>query len=340
MEKKKRRWLIPVCIIAALILFLLTINLIPPTLAVQENPFLKKETQVTMIAAHRGGGANNPENTLKAYRAAVNDYRVDIIETDLWLTKDGRLVYNHDRTVNRTSDAAILFGDAEKEYAIGDLTLEELQNLNFGYHFQDAEGNYPYRSLAGLDGANRKQVLKENGLQIVEVTELFQEFYASHPELLFIVEIKNGGEQGFTAATVLDNALSAYPQYKQQLVVGTFHDEIQKDLEQNHPTLLTGASTGAAASFIITQLLKVNVFYQPTFACLQIPTSYNIKGITLTLDRKTILRQAHRRNIAVQYWTINDEQEMRHLIDLGCDAIMTDNPALLRNVVDSYPAKF
>ena len=40
--------------------------------------------------------------------------------------------------------------------------------------------------------------------------------------------------------------------------------------------------------------------------------------------------------MAVQYWTINDEAEMRHLIDLGCDAIMTDNPKLLREVLNSY----
>ncbi|MBQ2738339.1 MAG: glycerophosphodiester phosphodiesterase, partial [Clostridia bacterium] len=42
-----------------------------------------------MIAAHRGGGECNPENTLLAFREAVMTYRVDIIESDLYLTKDG-----------------------------------------------------------------------------------------------------------------------------------------------------------------------------------------------------------------------------------------------------------
>ena len=54
------------------------------------------------------------------------------------------------------------------------------------------------------------------------------------------------------------------------------------------------------------------------------------------LDKKTYIKRAHRRNIAVQYWTINEEEDMRHLIDLGCDAIMTDDPALLKTVLDSY----
>ena len=68
------------------------------------------------------------------------------------------------------------------------------------------------------------------------------------------------------------------------------------------------------------------------FTCLQIPTSYKIKGIKLTLDRKAIIRRAHRRGIAVQYWTINDADEMKHLASLGCDCIMTDDPELFNEV--------
>jgi glycerophosphoryl diester phosphodiesterase len=40
--------------------------------------------------------------------------------------------------------------------------------------------------------------------------------------------------------------------------------------------------------------------------------------------------------MAVQYWTINDETEMRKLIEKKCDAIMTDDPDLLRQVLNSY----
>ena len=86
---------------------------------------------------------------------------------------------------------------------------------------------------------------------------------------------------------------------------------------------------------ILTQFLGVNIFDNSDFACLQIPTSYDL-GITLTLDKKTIVNRAHRRNIAVQYWTINDADEMRELIELGCDCIMTDDPLLLKSVLDEY----
>jgi glycerophosphoryl diester phosphodiesterase len=81
--------------------------------------------------------------------------------------------------------------------------------------------------------------------------------------------------------------------------------------------------------------MRVNIFDNGDFACLQIPTDYDV-GITLKLNKKTYVRRAHRRNIAVQYWTINNEETMRDLIELGCDCIMTDDPLLLKSVLDSY----
>ena len=65
--------------------------------------------------------------------------------------------------------------------------------------------------------------------------------------------------------------------------------------------------------------------------------AYNFQlqmGIDLTWDYH--ISEAHQKNIAVQYRTINDEATMRTLIEKGCDAIMTDDPALLKSVLDSY----
>ena len=44
----------------------------------------------------------------------------------------------------------------------------------------------------------------------------------------------------------------------------------------------------------------------------------------------------HSHNLAVHYWTINDPEEMRYLIGIGADGIMTDYPHLLKEVYDSY----
>lgn len=322
-------------VVAVIALFMVIINVIPPAKNVESNPFVVKKGQLPMIAAHRGGGLNNPENTMLAFREAVNTIGIDIIESDLYLTKDGYLVYNHDSYIDETcnvngeltiDEVEDLCETKENRHYIKDMTLEELKQYNFGYYFEDANGERIYKDATDLEGM---------GLQIATVDQLFEEFYESHPDLLFIVEIKNEGELGYRACEILNETLNQYPEYKDQIVVGTFHDEIEQELKDKYPELMRGAPTGTAAKFIITQFLGVNIFDQSDFACLQIPTSYDV-GITLKLDKKTLINRAHRRNIAVQYWTINDAEEMRQLIELGCDCIMTDDPVLLKSVLEEY----
>ena len=322
-------------ILVAVFLFLVVINLIPPKKNVENNPFVVSDGERPMLAAHRGGGKNNPENTMLAFRRAVTDYDVDIIESDLYLTKDGYLVYNHDDYIDETcningditlSEVKELCRDKTKRHYIRDMTLAELESYNFGYYFEDKEGNRPYENCEDIEAA---------GVQIATVERLFEEFYESNPDLLFIVEIKDSGERGYEATRLLWETLESYPEYLDNIVVGTFHDEIEEELKTKYPELLRGAPTGTAAKFIITQLLGVNLFDNSDFACLQIPTSYDV-GIELSLDRATIIKRAHKRNIAVQYWTINDEDEMRELIELGCDCIMTDDPELLSEVLADY----
>lgn len=322
-------------ILAVIVGFLVVINVIPPAKNVENNPFVLEEGELPMIAAHRGGSENNPENTMLAFREAVNTIKVDIIESDLYLTKDGYLVYNHDAYIDETcnvngdltlEEVEELCETEENRHYIEDMTLAELEQYNFGYYFEDENGERIYKDVTDLEGT---------GLQIATVDKLFAEFYETNPDLLFIVEIKNSGERGYEACRILSETLDAYPGYRDQIVIGTFHDEIEEELKTNYSDLLRGAPTGTAAKFVLTQYLKVNLFDKSDFACLQIPMSYDL-GIEIQLDKQTLIDRAHRRNIAVQYWTINDPDEMRELIEVGCDCIMTDNPELLKSVLEEY----
>ncbi len=333
--KKHKALKVTGIVLAALLLFMILINALPPKKSLESNPFVVEKGALPMIAAHRGGGKNNPENTMLAFREAVRTIGVDIIESDLYLTKDNYLVYNHDayidETCNVNGDISLdevkeLCKTKENRHYIRDMTLAELQGYNFGYYFENAAGERIYKNATDLVGT---------GLQIATVDQLFAEFYETHPELLFIVEIKNEGEDGVQACLKLDETLKQYPAYLDRIVVGTFHDDVEELLRRDYPHLMRGASTGAARGFVITQYAKVNLFDSGDFACLQIPMEYDV-GITVALDKGTLIRRAHRRNIAVQYWTINDADEMRHLIELGCDCIMTDDPILLKSVLAEY----
>ncbi len=74
------------------------------------------------LCAHRGAMGTHPENTLAAFRAAV-DAGAHMIEFDVQLTKDNKMVVIHDGTVDRTTDGT---------GKVSELTFEEIRNLDAG----------------------------------------------------------------------------------------------------------------------------------------------------------------------------------------------------------------
>jgi glycerophosphoryl diester phosphodiesterase len=83
------------------------------------------------ILAHRGASAYAPENTLAAFRLAV-DQRADWLELDVQQTSDGKLVVFHDLRVERTTNGG---------GAIRDLTLEQVRQLDAGSWFDSKFAN-------------------------------------------------------------------------------------------------------------------------------------------------------------------------------------------------------
>lgn len=73
------------------------------------------------VQAHRGASAYAPENTLPAFRRAV-ELGADGIECDIHLTTDGQYVVCHDDAVDRTSDGTGL---------LSEMTAEEARRFNF-----------------------------------------------------------------------------------------------------------------------------------------------------------------------------------------------------------------
>ncbi len=72
--------------------------------------------------AHRGQSGSVPENTMAAFRNAV-DLGADWLELDVQMTKDGELVVIHDETVDRTTNGT---------GRVADLTLAEIRTLDAG----------------------------------------------------------------------------------------------------------------------------------------------------------------------------------------------------------------
>ena len=83
---------------------------------------------------------------------------------------------------------------------------------------------------------------------------------------------------------------------------------------------------------VMLQLLKLDVFFGDELCVFQFPMEE--KGFDLAT--KSFTNAAHKHNLAVHYWTINDPEDMRLLIEIGADGIMTDYPHRLKAVYDSF----
>ncbi len=83
------------------------------------NPSGKK----VLVTAHRGDWRNAPENSLQAFKTAI-EMGVDIIELDLNKTKDGVLIIMHDETIDRTTDGT----GKPSDYTLEDIKKFHLKN--------------------------------------------------------------------------------------------------------------------------------------------------------------------------------------------------------------------
>ena len=88
----------------------------------------KTLTERPLVIAHRGASAYAPENTMEAFRLAV-DMKADGIEIDVHFSKDGHIMVLHDEKIDRTSNG---------QGKVTDYTLEELKFFDFGCKFKNA----------------------------------------------------------------------------------------------------------------------------------------------------------------------------------------------------------
>ncbi|HHX78956.1 MAG TPA: hypothetical protein GX695_04315 [Acholeplasmataceae bacterium] len=319
----------PLKIVLFILIILMVINIIPPKKVIENNPFIVQRGERPLVAAHRGGKNLNPENTFKAFEYATNELDIDILELDLVSTSDKQIVSIHNLTINASSDVELITGSNEPYY-VGEHTYDELLNFNFGYKFTNKSGEQPYKDLVTADQVDRKQVIRDNHLNISTIDEIFAAYH--NTDLMFIVEIKDKGDVGKEVADHLYTLLNSTYQADhllQKVIVGTFNGEVEEYIKNTYPYMFRGGSVASVTKFVITQMLAINIFDNSNFIALQIPTEEKAAGITLRLDKPTFVNRAHLRNISVQYWTINEKEEMRRLLKLGADVIMTDNPDIL-----------
>lgn len=277
-----------------------------------ENPFI---TGKTTISAHRSGAGDFPEETLAAFRGCVEnaEMQVDYFEFDLHMTADDILVLSHDSTLDRVSDAAAVFG--AENVLVRDKTLAELKQLNMAAQFVTDAGEAPY---AGLHG---EAVPDE--LRILSLDEVL-DYLTAAGEFRYIIEIKDGGETGLAAADQLYATLKERG-LLDRVIIGSFRDEVAAYITVNYPDTHRSASPEEVVQFYFAALTGKKDF-TCSYDVLQLPFGDARESYGLNLGTTTIINFAHAHDLAMQYWTVNDEADLAYLASVGADALITDYP--------------
>ncbi len=274
----------------------------------------------TMVSAHRAGRKLFPQGTMMAFEGCVNspDFETDVFEFDLHITKDEKLIILHDDTLDEATDAAEFFGKTENYPE--NYTYEEIYNLNFGEAFKNKDGETPYKGLRGED-------IPDN-LRALTVTDVL-DFLEKSGGYYYSIEIKNSGELGFRAADILYGILSDM-KLIDRVIIASFDKEILLYLDENYPDLTRIAYNVEAAGLFFDALLDIDRpegYYK--FDVLQVPPDRYI----VNMGTSKLVNYAHKNNIAVHYWTINDAEKMTFLQSIGADGIITDSPDVAYEVL-------
>lgn len=248
--------------------------------------------------AHRGVSRVAPENTLEAFGAAVES-GAGGLEFDVHLTRDGHVVVIHDPTVDRTTGGT---------GAVAKMTLDELHALDAGHNFSpDAVGTFPYR------GRN---------VRVPTLAEVLREF----PGVAVNIDMKvdHPGIEAAVLGVLRDAGAGG-----RALVVSSRLGAVRRFRRISGRTISTGASRWEVGVFYLFSRLYLERLLRPAYDALQVPPSY--RGIPLVTRR--FVEAAHARGVRVDAWTINGADEMRRLLELGVDAIVTDWPEKLTDVL-------
>lgn len=285
------------------------------------NPFISSPTQ---ISAHRSGGGIMPEETLMAFENCVkNDsFSIDFFEFDLHITKDNVLVLLHDDDLDRTSDSETVFGETGVHPE--DKTYEELRTLNMGAKFVNEDGEMPFADLHG-------DAVPDN-LKIVSLDTIL-DYLTAQDDYDYIIEVKNEGDLGKKSVDILYDTIKERG-LLDKVVFGSFHSEIIDYVDETYPDMHRGASTGEVTEFYFASLFNRSD-YEPKFEALQLPFASAKDSYYVNLGTARVINYAHKHNLAVQYWTINNEKDMEYLTRLGADCIMSDYPDKLYSVRES-----
>ena len=231
------------------------------------------------------------ENTAAAFQSAI-ELGVDVIETDVHLTKDGRVLVWHDENLEKAC------GD---ERPISEMTARDVQALDAGALFSpDGGKTFPFR---------------DKGIHPLLLEEALAEF----PLIRFNIDLKDNNSALASAAAEIFQAAGA----EDRICIGSFHNRVLKDFRRACPGCATSLSRRELLLLLFLRLigLTLPLIKKKRVRILQMPESAG----PIRLLTEGFIRWCKKRELVIQVWTINDPEDMDRLFQAGVDGIFSDD---------------
>jgi glycerophosphoryl diester phosphodiesterase len=305
--------------------------LLAATPAAAANRWIQKRAPLNI--AHQGGEDEFPSNTLYAFRKAVRA-GADMLELDIGVTKDGKVIVMHDTTVD---------GKTNGHGTVSSKSLAQMKRLDAAYWFAPGEDDHyghdhpasAYR-FRGVATGKRKppKGYRAADFRVPTLSEVMRAF----PHTPINIEIKGRTPDEATSEYVKNaNVLARLLKdtRRRDLIVVSFKQEAVDRFHQLVPRI--GVAPGIAG---IGAWLGMNS-PGPGVVAFQVPITFSFgAGAPLEITTAVAVTRAHAEGYAWQNWFGNDDRDQpatwRRLIDMCVDGTMTSRPRAYEKVLRAH----
>jgi glycerophosphoryl diester phosphodiesterase len=284
----------------------------------------------TLNIAHQGGEDEFPSNTMYAFKKAVRA-GADMLELDIGVTKDDKVVVLHDTTVD---------GKTNGTGTVASLTLRQIKRLDGAYWFAPrAEEHYshdlPRRAyrFRGIATGKRKppRGFKAKDFRVPTLAEVMRAF----PRTPINIEIKGRTPDEEDAEYVQNAEVLARMLRKtkrRDLIVVSFRQTAVERFHELAPKIDLAPGIDGASRWILgggSPGEGVKAF--------QVPVTFEVGGAFIPITTKENVARAHSEGYAWQHWFSGNDPDApvtwRSTIAMCVDGIMTSRPKALERVL-------
>jgi glycerophosphoryl diester phosphodiesterase len=302
--------------------------LVPAASATAANRWIQKEAPLNI--AHQGGEDEFPSNTMYAFRRALRA-GADMLELDIGVTKDNKVVVMHDTTVD---------GKTNGHGTVASKTLKQIRRLDAAYWFAPhaadhyshvlARRAYRFRGVA-TGRKDPPRGFKASDFRVPTLAQVLRAF----PRTPINIEIKGRTPAEETAEYVTNAQVLAgllKDTKRRNLIVVSFRQAAVDRSHQLVPSIDVAPGIDGAANWLLAGGSP-----GPGVVAFQVPITFNNGGTVLNVTTKDNVARAHREGFAWQNWFSDDDRDApaswRSLIDMCVDGTMTSRPVAYERVL-------